>query len=836
MTTRSGDFGPNDALTPAIPALRSAVLAIYWERLWPRLALTLSIAGVLFALVETQVLIGLPDLVRFGVATALALATVASAVATALARYPETGEAIARLERDAGIDHRPLSSLIDRPADGVGGPGAEVLWQAHRRRLAAMACRLRAAPPSPRLDRRDPYALRAVAFLCAVIGLFAARNDAWTPFAETFRLPAASPSSERIDVWVSPPAYTGAAPRLVSGASGATDPADGGERPPIAVPAGSRLTVRATGVDTPSARFIDATGAKTDLTPTAAPAVQEARDAATAFETSIDESGTLDIAAHGATTTTFAFEAIADNPPSIAFSEQPASTSTGALHLAYRMSDDYRVRSARAKFETVTPPGAPDGAPHPLYDLPSAPLVLPAKTTDAATTITDLSAHPLAGSRVRLTLEAEDDAGHVAATDPLDIVLPGRSFTVPLAAALAEQRRRLAADARQSGPIAATLDTLNELGAASTDHATPIIALRVIAQSLRHARSDDELRAAADLMWSTALGLEAGDAADAAEALRSARNALRDALDRGASPDEIARLADAVKAALDAYLQTLAKTMASDPSRLAELGKPTDRSGDSVTSDDMQHLVDRMKELSDLGNRQAARDLLSQLDDIIDNLKPGATNGADAGSQGPAGKALDQLAETIRRQLDLMNRTHRLVPEGRAYDGGEGDPDQQRQTYQDLKQQQEALADALKSLSDGLKGSGLDTRDDLGAATRSMRDAAGTLGEGDADTALGQEGEAVDALRRGAQAIAKAAQGEGQRQGRGVRLGGRDPLGRANRQAGPGAGNETSVPEDIEVQRARRLLDELRRRYSDPGRPPFELDYLKRLIEPFSSH
>ena len=41
--------------------------------------------------------------------------------------------------------------------------------------------------------------------------------------------------------------------------------------------------------------------------------------------------------------------------------------------------------------------------------------------------------------------------------------------------------------------------------------------------------------------------------------------------------------------------------------------------------------------------------------------------------------------------------------------------------------------------------------------------------------------------------------------------------------------------EDAEHQVARRLLDELRRRYSDPNRPPLELDYLQRLIAPFTA-
>jgi anti-anti-sigma regulatory factor len=41
------------------------------------------------------------------------------------------------------------------------------------------------------------------------------------------------------------------------------------------------------------------------------------------------------------------------------------------------------------------------------------------------------------------------------------------------------------------------------------------------------------------------------------------------------------------------------------------------------------------------------------------------------------------------------------------------------------------------------------------------------------------------------------------------------------------------VPGEIDAQRARRVLEELRRRYSDPSRPQLELDYIERLLKGF---
>ena len=60
-----------------------------------------------------------------------------------------------------------------------------------------------------------------------------------------------------------------------------------------------------------------------------------------------------------------------------------------------------------------------------------------------------------------------------------------------------------------------------------------------------------------------------------------------------------------------------------------------------------------------------------------------------------------------------------------------------------------------------------------------------------------------------------------------------DPLGRPRRTEGPDLGTSVRVPDEIDTQRAREILEELRRRLSDPTRPRLELDYLERLLERF---
>ena len=123
-----------------------------------------------------------------------------------------------------------------------------------------------------------------------------------------------------------------------------------------------------------------------------------------------------------------------------------------------------------------------------------------------------------------------------------------------------------------------------------------------------------------------------------------------------------------------------------------------------------------------------------------------------------------------------------------------------------------------------------------------MGDAEGALGDGNADGAVDAQGRALDAMRKGAQGLAQMMQqqmgsgpGPGQpgRTGPGARQQDTDPLGRPLRGRDYGDDTTVKVPGEIDVQRARRILEELRRRFGEPLRPQLELDYIERLLKDF---
>jgi hypothetical protein len=78
---------------------------------------------------------------------------------------------------------------------------------------------------------------------------------------------------------------------------------------------------------------------------------------------------------------------------------------------------------------------------------------------------------------------------------------------------------------------------------------------------------------------------------------------------------------------------------------------------------------------------------------------------------------------------------------------------------------------------------------------------------------------------------AMAAAGQGQPGGR--MPGQQDPFGRRTPGSQGAAQADVEVPSESDVQKARRILEELRRRAGERQRPPVERDYIDRLLKPY---
>ena len=115
---------------------------------------------------------------------------------------------------------------------------------------------------------------------------------------------------------------------------------------------------------------------------------------------------------------------------------------------------------------------------------------------------------------------------------------------------------------------------------------------------------------------------------------------------------------------------------------------------------------------------------------------------------------------------------------------------------------------------------------------------------GQAGQALDPQTNALDQLRQGGQAMMQEMQqmmgqdsGEGQQGNEGTQFGqsptDRDPLGRSMFNRGDADLFGPEVPDNLDLGKARSIMEELHRRASQRNRPAEELDYLERLLRRF---
>ncbi len=763
-------------------ALQRARYAIAWERSWPHLARLLTVVGLFLVVSWAGLWLALPFIARAVGLGLFALAALGALFPLLRFRWPRREEGLSRLDRGTGIRHRPATALTDTLA--TQDPVALALWQAQRERTLASIKRIRAGLPSPRLPIHDPWALRALVAVMMVAAYVAAGDERVLRVAAAFDWNGVlSPANIRVDAWVTPPVYTG-------------KPAAG----PLPVPAGSTLIVRSSG----GSLDVVAGGGVTEAVPT-----EQAPKGTNERHFTIAGDGTAHVRAPSGQPQ-WRFSAIPDRAPTISLAKDPERQARGSLQMSYKIEDDYGVTEAQARFAVrpgEPPKGATDKAaePRPLFDPPQFSLVLPnARTRNGVgQTVKDLSEDPYAGADVTLTLTAKDEAGNEGRSEPFNMRLPERLFTKPLARALVEQRRVLALDANQNSQVYAALEALMIAPELFTPEAGQYLGLFSVARQLEAARTDDAMREVVGSLWALAVIIEDGNITDVDKALRAAQDALKQALERGASDEEIKKLTENLRAALDNFMRQLAEQLRNNPQQLA---RPLDPNTRVLRQQDLNNMIERMERLSRSGDKDAAKQLLEQLQQMLENLQmaqPGQSGDSDME------QALNELGDMIRKQQQLRDKTFKQGQDSRRdrMRGKQGD-----QSMDDLQQDQQGLRDRLKKLQQELAKRGMgqgqrgekgqqgqqgqdgddpqqgEGEDGLGEADTAMGDASGKLGEGNADGAVDSQGRALDALRKGAQSLAQAMQqgeGDGQGDGPGNRVGrqqsganGNDPLGR----------------------------------------------------------
>ncbi len=859
QTTASADPTDGDA-PPVEPRARlwQAGAALLWEALGPALWLPLTLLGAFLSLALLNPLPSLPGWLHAVVLLA-ALGAVLATAARGLRRLtlPGKAEALRRLERDSDLPHRPLSTLRDRPAGD--DPMALALWRLHQERVRAALGRLRVAWPRSGVPSRDPFALRALVILLLVATGGAGWGD-WRPRLTAALWPrfdgGTGGTSVALDLWVTPPDYTGLPPVFLKTSSGVSGPA--ANAPPLAIPSGSLVMARVSGGGVPPL-----------LELADQPATFDTVDS-TAFQIKRPITGGNRIAVlqNGRTLGSWPVRVVPDLPPQIAHASPPTTGERGALRLDYAARDDYGLVEVKARIRPVSDGQTgliPDGPPLEL------PLALPGvRPKDARNSgFYDLTAHPWAGSPVTVRLIATDGAGQSGQSDEAPLILPERTFNHPIARAIIEQRKVLTR--RPQAARTEVARALAEISARPSQYGHDLVAFLALRAAVARLMLDRVDAAAVPavqaLLWETALRVEDGGLSLAERDLREAERRLSDALDKGASDADLNQLMDELQAALDTFMEAMEQRMLEALRRGDPVQTIPPELADRMTDrNDLQQMLDRMREMAQTGSRDAARQMLSELQKMLENMQSGAmAQQGQPNGQNESWQMMQELQALSQQQQQLLDQSFRQSqdalnqpqqqpgqqgPRGRQQPGRNspnGKPGEMTgsPTLQKQAEQQEALRRQLGDLMRRMgEQSGGEIPRPLGQAERAMRDAAQALQQGSPGAAVPSQTQAMDALQQGMQGMAEQLANQMARQGGPAMMGqsgqaqprpgrGRDPLGRRPSGMGSQDANDVKIPEQSELQRAREILDELRRRSGQYSRPQPEREYIDRLLKRF---
>ncbi|MEP3232458.1 MAG: TIGR02302 family protein [Hyphomicrobiales bacterium] len=832
--------------------IRRARLVVMWEAIWPSIFALLLIVGTYVALswlglwAHTSNWMRVCAMVGFGL---MSLYVVVKLIRTT---FPGNEQVVDRIEHVSGIDHRPLTATLDKLGNENSSNAAQdTLWQAHKKRIFDKLNALRSGFPKSQISSLDPYGLRVLVVLGLFVGFNVAGSDRIARLTDIADFAGTKANiATRLDAWVTPPRYTGKPPIFL------TNDAFDADGEPLVVPAGSEITIRSVNSDTTNVVFKQSVpngedGVETIISPEADAensdvASRPVSSAQLDYAMTLEADGILSVAT-ASKTLAWTFTVLPDTAPEISLSEAPEVQRSGALQVVALIKDDYGVNRAVAEFAPVADGVGSDEDAHPLYEAPQFPLSLNrGRVVDGKSkTIRSIVDHPWAGAEMVMILRAFDQLGQQGSSEPVKISLPLRRFVDPLARAVIEQRRNLAMDANYAPILVDVIDVITLRAEQFENKYAAFISLAAIRRGILDARDDDALRQVVDDLWDLAIGLEDGDLSEAERNLRDALEALREGIENGASEEELARLMADARQALQEFMQALAEQ--AERNADTAQNQPNSDPSQALRPQDLQDMLDRIQELAETGSRDAAQQMLSQLQQMMENLQA-QQNQQNQQGQSQAQQMLNELGEMIRRQQQLRDQTFRERNQGqqgeqgpqRGQPGDRGEQQgQQRgegegQSGQSLQDGQQSLADQLQQLLDRLGQNGSENGNQLGQAQRSMEGAAQQLGQGQLGEAGGSQSEALSQLRRGAQGLAEQMAGQGEGQGdhnlaRGER--GTDPLGRREGRAGADFGDDVEVPDEIDTQRARQILDQIRQRLGESLRPKIELEYLERLLQ-----
>lgn len=785
-----------------------------------------------------------------------------------------------RLESDSSIEHRPLEAINDQIATHRSA-SSNKLWIQSKLEAYARIKSIKMPRPKAIVTGYDRYAFRFGALMTLIVGLIFAGSSSTERLMSglfPFYISGSASTIKTASLTIIPPDYTNlAAINIVP------------ESIPdkvIPVPEGSTIKVKITdGFSTPRLHIGEAKFSLSDLGSKSWSyedeiAYQDTNLVITDQEQKTDEYDYIKIKQWPRTLMEVPFIYVQDQPPTIKQDGEIDIDDKGKINIPLIAQDDYGIIETKVRVELdsiieQTLRGNEFEQSRPIFSAPGQEFKFDSDY--------DLAWHPWAGLPVKIHIEVIDHNKQIAKLPVINMNLPERSFTHPIAKELIDIRQQLIwQDSEMNLERAQRIADFTAYPDLLENDPVTVLALQVASSRLQYQNDENDIVTLIELLWDIAIRLEDGNIAQAAQNLEIAQQNLQDLLaDPNASDEQIARAMNDLRNAMAAYMLEAFKEYQKELTKQGHQGDlPIEMFENMMNPQDLDSFLDQLLSKALTGDKQSAQEMLSELENFMNQF--GDMNNFELSEQTKfqmkgisdlqrlieqqekllqqtieqsrlAGhsSAVQHLPEFVLPKNDNTNKRHQMdildewdVPApSRSKEAleAEDDEDEDKNVIDTSlhKGEQDALRYALGQLM-------LEADEKLGEIPQSMQNAekemrfsANALGENEPRISIPHQEKAIEYLKEAMNQMSEELQRSLQNMALfsfgGQRL---DPLGRPMDDTGEQGGGKNhnssvNVPDQAERKRIQDILNTLRNKSGEFDRPEYELDYYRRLMQQF---
>ena len=555
-------------------------------------------------------------------------------------RWPEKSRVDRRLEQESNLPHRPISALEDTLLNPKQIQ-TRTLWQKNRDEATSLIGKLRIPFPLPVLSERDPLALRSLAMIMLLVGFIVAGSQ-WQNRLQyglfPFSIGMAEQTSTPVTLWITPPDYTGMAQITLQGG--------GTYKDRLQIPEGSTLKAHiSNGALHPELVIGDRTVP-----------LEKLDDRNWTIETEVTQGHSLLLKQWLFTRASIPFDYLIDQPPQLTANGDIEEMPKGEIRLPVKVSDDYGVTDLTLRMDLD--PMIEDKPLGTAYEETRAVISPPKTEIDMAPSF-NLSWHPWAGLPVIITMEVLDHKGQKTTLPPVKMTLPERTFKHPVAQQLIAFRKRLIWTPEQATEnIAFELEALLQKPEQFQYDPVVFLAIRAASSRLYYEPTTESAARVAELLFDTALRIEDGNLPMAARNLREAQRNLEQLLrNPEAGSEQIAQAMQELRQAMTEYFQEMAREIQKNMAENGQLMQiPQEMLQSAIDPENLAAFLDQLQAEAMSGNRNAARDMLSQLDKFMDMMNSATSTPLPPEMQFMM-EGISEMQELIEKQQTLKEQS-----------------------------------------------------------------------------------------------------------------------------------------------------------------------------------